>query len=669
MEMDVEEVEHKEVPKFECEVVCKKDLVVCGCSELEERSKKAEARCVELELDIQRKKSEYDALETKFKALEVDKLAIEDELKVLKRKNDELRKYVGGIEGERKISSGRERHMDRIVDLTEENGEEDKIVELLIENKVLQCEKKSTESEVEVWKEKFKELSQVLELNENSVLRCVEWPLIGGTKTGLGLENVNSHEVSVKNEAIEGIRTRDGLHDRTNFDYVQNKAKIETLVEVGSTSCHSPCKGIDEVQAAGTPFNDLPYKEDACIEEEKKGVCLAYGRRVRKQLLFEEERSPSKKLAPSTPAGARPASLGIIDIIDSDDEQTTHILLPTSNDELIGKVCISDDCTIGLSVGSEKEKNSGNSKKQIHYDENDEEDMDACNENLLFTLTPKRKRASNIVTSDTESDEDDNVPISKLKRIGLQEKVPDGVGSDLNDCLVTATSLGDNVKGSITPRRRHLMTLRKSVGKGGVERNSSSQASKTKYDRGIPTNEDAEVDDSDEVGSDSEGESLGGFIVGSSDISVADDASSESQDVSDETVNFDEILSKLQRNKDHKLKWEFEADMLAAFGKDTELCMKAVCALYRQQTSDEKCSKEAFYSNHRGFSKFDAPRGSTLAEFITDGDSGGDIKKSVKELEEYDPKAVQLCRRLATHYSKQLFEIYKSKEDPHFLPS
>ncbi|XP_062149268.1 uncharacterized protein LOC133857898 isoform X2 [Alnus glutinosa] len=652
MEMDVEEVEHKEVPKCESEVLCMQDLVGCECSELDERSKKAEARCVELELDIQKKKSEYEALETKFRVLEADKLAIEDELKALKRENDELNKLVSGLEGERKVSSGSERDMDRIVDLIEENWEEDKIVQLLIEIRVLECEKERAESEVEVWKEKFKELeSLVLVLNENSVLRCVEWPLIGGKKRGFGLQNV-THDVRVKKEAVEAI---------------------ETLVKVGSTICHSPGKGIGDLQAAGTPFNDFTYSKDACIKEEKKGLCLAYGRQVRKQLSFEEARSPSKKLAPSTPAGARPASLGIIDSSDSDDEQTTHILLPTSNDETIDKVHISDDCKLGLSMGSEKENIHGNSLKQIHYDVNAEEDKDACKENLLFTLTPKRKRASNIVTSDTESDEDDNVPISKLisklKRLRLRENVPDEVGSDLNDCSVTVTSLGDNVKGSVTPQRQHLMSLRKSVGKGGAERNSSSQVSKTKYDRGIPTCEDAEDDDSEEFGSDSEGESLGGFIVSSSDVSDADDACSETQDVSDETMDFDEILSILQRKKDQKLKWEFEADMLAGFGKDTELCMKAVCALYRQQTSEEKSSKEAFYSNHRGFDKFDAPRGSTLAEFLTGGDPGGDVKKSVKELQEYGPEAVQLCRRLANHYSKQLFEIYKNKEDPLFLPS
>ena len=58
-----------------------------------------------------------------------------------------------------------------------------------------------------------------------------------------------------------------------------------------------------------------------------------------------------------------------------------------------------------------------------------------------------------------------------------------------------------------------------------------------------------------------------------------------------------------------------------------------------------------------------------MAEFLTDGDAAGDVKKSAKELQEYDPNAVELCRKFATHYSKQLFEIYKNKEDPLFLSS
>lgn len=57
-----------------------------------------------------------------------------------------------------------------------------------------------------------------------------------------------------------------------------------------------------------------------------------------------------------------------------------------------------------------------------------------------------------------------------------------------------------------------------------------------------------------------------------------------------------------------------------------------------------------------------------LGDFLTEGDPEGDLKKSVEELQEHDPKAVELCRTLATHYSKQLFEIYQNKEDPFFLP-
>lgn len=62
-------------------------------------------------------------------------------------------------------------------------------------------------------------------------------------------------------------------------------------------------------------------------------------------------------------------------------------------------------------------------------------------------------------------------------------------------------------------------------------------------------------------------------------------------------------------------------------------------------------------------------RGSQLAQFLTDGNPQGDVIKSVKELQEHDPKGLEKCWSLAQRYSKQLFEIYKNKEDPLFLPS
>lgn len=60
--------------------------------------------------------------------------------------------------------------------------------------------------------------------------------------------------------------------------------------------------------------------------------------------------------------------------------------------------------------------------------------------------------------------------------------------------------------------------------------------------------------------------------------------------------------------------------------------------------------------------------GSALAEFLTDGDPHTDTTKTVDQLQKFNPKGVEQCRKLATHYSKQLFEIYKNEEDPFFHP-
>ncbi|KAL5071150.1 hypothetical protein RYX36_022037 [Vicia faba] len=106
--------------------------------------------------------------------------------------------------------------------------------------------------------------------------------------------------------------------------------------------------------------------------------------------------------------------------------------------------------------------------------------------------------------------------------------------------------------------------------------------------------------------------------------------------------------------------------MLAELGKDPVLCMKAVCSLYRQQTDDKQAIKGTLHRNGRGFNYHDADRGSYLADFLTDGSAYDDIKKTVEELEQFHPEGVEDCRSLALRYSKQLYEIFKNKEDPFF---
>jgi hypothetical protein len=48
--------------------------------------------------------------------------------------------------------------------------------------------------------------------------------------------------------------------------------------------------------------------------------------------------------------------------------------------------------------------------------------------------------------------------------------------------------------------------------------------------------------------------------------------------------------------------------MLSAFDEYTELTLKAVCALYRQQTEEEQAEKATIVHNKRGFSQIDARR-------------------------------------------------------------
>lgn len=575
-------------------------------------------------------KTKYEVLEAKLRAAEAERLATEEQLQALKRENSELKERIhGGKDRKNKEGCGGAKTIEGVVDLTNDDLFEDRVTRLMIENRVLEAEKQKAERDVKAWEDKFKELeSWVLHLQKSSVSTGDQWPLAGKS--------------------------------------MGRKEEVVDLVVVGSI-CHSSGKGIGDLKAAGSASDYTPCKRDDCVKEELSSESKAEhtaNKDVRRELAFEQERSPGKKMAPPTPAVGRPPSLTIVDLDDSDEEPNDpRVQLPHDN-EGSGKLVSPLDCAEEGCVTNEKVKTCETSLKQTNCHDNDVEDISACKEKIPLVSTPKRKRASNIVMSDTDSDSNDNIPIGRLKRMNLRER-----GRGNNDSYENTTaSVIDTGKESATPPRRRLVSLRKCRGKGGSEKKAPSDATQTKCGPGVPTNMDTEDDESDEVGLDSEGESLGGFIVNSSDDSGSDESSGESEDSSDGKIDFSEILSNLHRKKDKKLKWEFEADMLADFGKDIELCMKAVCALYRQQTSAEKISRGTLCYNSRGFSKFDAPRGSTLAEFLTDGDPQGNLKKSAKELAEYDPKAVKLCRTLATNYSKQLFAIYNNKEDPLFLP-
>ncbi|XP_038898046.1 uncharacterized protein LOC120085872 [Benincasa hispida] len=576
---------------------------VCKCNELKLRCEKAEEKCEELELKIQIKKIEYELLQAQMKKLESEKSVIESELKIW-------------------IENGKKED----VNLVDKNEMDDEVVQLLIENNVLAVEKKKAESEAELWKDKFKQLEiQISKMDER---KGDNEPVLSGKfEGGIGL--------SLSPEA----RASDGVA----FNHYDLSKEISNL-------------------EAGTPPNGSTPNPTVSFGRGKKIYTVEsyfkHGNRVRKKLSFEEE-SPCKKMAPLTPGVSRPLH-GVINIDDSDDEVSIAKLPSQIRKKSEACVSAAQDLSGCGSICSDEKIGDINKLSESDCCTKNVENVETFSDEFIFSSTPKRIRASNIITSDTETDDDDNIPICKLKKLPLQKTNCTQVGSESYD---DPTSACDKVVVSETPARRRLVPLRNNYEKGSGKENSSSQIAEIK--NGMKDVED-ELED---VGSEleTESDSLEGFIVRDSEVSDVG-STSQSEDLSNGSEGYDEIISKLGRRK-KELKWEYEADMLAAFGKDPELCMKAVCALYRQQTSEEKVSKATLFSNKKGFSKFDAIRGTSLAEFLTDGNPQGNLNKSVKEVEEYDPNAIDLCRKLATHYSKQLFEIFGNKEDPFFLPA
>ncbi|PWA83896.1 hypothetical protein CTI12_AA163330 [Artemisia annua] len=106
---------------------------------------------------------------------------------------------------------------------------------------------------------------------------------------------------------------------------------------------------------------------------------------------------------------------------------------------------------------------------------------------------------------------------------------------------------------------------------------------------------------------------------------------------SDSDNEKDKISAKMDLQKD---RWETREDMVKEFGKDDQLCLNAICALHKQDSSQKRVVLVRL---------FDASRISYLSR-----------KKTVSELSLFDLKQ---CRQFAMDYSDKLFDIYKEKSD------
>uniref|UniRef100_A0A1J3FXZ8 Uncharacterized protein n=1 Tax=Noccaea caerulescens TaxID=107243 RepID=A0A1J3FXZ8_NOCCA len=330
-------------------------------------------------------------------------------------------------------------------------------------------------------------------------------------------------------------------------------------------------------------------------------------RRVKKMLVFEDDDDGRK-------------STDVVEISDSDTEERI-----------------------------EKESDGMDTLEERSVGENyEDEDVEDCEVNTNTPLGDRKRKR--VITSDSENDDEDNIPISILKNL---------------------KPVKQETSGLVDSQRQRRVSSR--LRKQRVLEESFTSTSERLV--GIPTTANAEDDETEEEEEEEEEESggerdsLDGFIVADEISSEKSDETEGDDDAPEEesVTGYEEVMSRLRRDKKpEKRKWEYETDMLAAFGKDPELCMRAVCVLYRFQTEDEKVSRTSHVVNGRGFSKFDAERGTRIGQFLTDRDPEGDLTKSVEELKSFEFDAVEICGELASRYSKQLFEIYNNREDPFF---
>ncbi|PHT39563.1 hypothetical protein CQW23_18417 [Capsicum baccatum] len=105
-----------------------------------------------------------------------------------------------------------------------------------------------------------------------------------------------------------------------------------------------------------------------------------------------------------------------------------------------------------------------------------------------------------------------------------------------------------------------------------------------------------------------------------------------------------------------RIEWSSEDDFCSAFYTDSEICLNAVCAWYRQQISGNKVSS---------MSKIDKNRITALGVFLCRDDPEKKLKRTISEVGLED---LCICKTLAIRYSRQIYRIYNSKKDQLFRP-
>ncbi|KAK1431782.1 hypothetical protein QVD17_08428 [Tagetes erecta] len=270
------------------------------------------------------------------------------------------------------------------------------------------------------------------------------------------------------------------------FDVMAENKTLEAEKTKAETELCLMKEKVKELEANLKGLSEKVKEEVNLIKIGSKDV---FNSQVRRRLTFEEDGCANKKMAPSTPGVVQSSFHGVIDISD-DDVNYNEI-------QILEGVC-------GLRKGSSK----NNLQKTIL------QHVDDFNFHSSSTRSVKRKRVANIVDSDDESSSyDDNALICTLKAQQSSRVMPN-----------SEEEVNENAG------RSHLTRLRNLASKNEQEKTSID------LNKAFSSSEDEEYDDGIEE-SESEGESLGGFIVDSSDsVSERDSDSSDSVDNSEDVL-------------------------------------------------------------------------------------------------------------------------------------
>ncbi|KAL3498963.1 hypothetical protein ACH5RR_041695 [Cinchona calisaya] len=320
--------------------------------------------------------------------------------------------------------------------------------------------------------------------------------------------------------------------------------------------------------------------------------------------LVLETGSSSPAAASCIPISKTPGSLIIIESSVSDEES-----LPAGSAD-VSPFCASEVNSTG------KEMPCINSEKSASDVKIQEENGSDSTKDSNIHLMPKRKRSM----TDTDVS---NFMAARRKTEYIQKLLGDGKGFPANDSSLKLDRKSAGCQEPILPSATSHFVTEKCQEKSGAD--GSLQAAST---------------------------------------ILLDDSDSENESCSDSFMEL--MLASIRRES--KKGWNFAADMLSDFDKDYELCMNAVCALYRKKISAEKSLMKSSLPADLGFSHFDAMRGKQLAEFLIDGDPQLKLKRTVSEVQQQDPRVLSICKDLAFQYSEKLFEIYCKAEDPFFHP-